>query len=134
MSSNGLVDQKREEDSILDYTEGEIRLILWKANINNPSSFEDLLSLCSKFPMIDKVVDYDTGFLYYLQAKFILDEIKNITTNEPSKKEQFDIITNWFKEYTLVLDTHITTLKNKKNASQVVGKYEKNIKDELQAF
>lgn len=84
--------------------------------------------------MIDKVVDYDTGFLYYLQAKFILDEIEDITTNEPSKKEQFDIITNWFKGYAAVLDMHINKLKEEKLASQVVGKYEKNIKDELQAF
>jgi hypothetical protein len=44
--------------------------------------------------MIDKVVDYDTGMLYYSQAQLILDEIENIITNEPSKKEQFDIITN----------------------------------------
>ena len=68
--------------------------MLWKINIDDSSSFEDLLSLCSKFPKIDEVVDYDTGLLYYLQAKFILDEIEDITTNEPSKKEQFDIITN----------------------------------------
>lgn len=79
--------------------------------------------------MIDKVVDYDTGMLYYSQAQLILDEIENIITNEPSKKEQFDIITNWFKGYALVLDTHITNLKNKKNASQVVEEVREGYKE-----
>lgn len=105
-----------------DYTQREIWLMLWKVNTNDPSFFEDLLSLCSKFPIPDTVVDYNIGLLYYLQAQFILDEIENITTNDPSKKEQFDKITNWFKEYTLKLDTHINKLKNKKDASQAVGK------------